>query len=177
MNQRGSGLFAEYGQDYHNQGGAQGEQEQQQGAKMYPPVCGTIFIRADHPKCFHQANHDLGAREKRAGKSEQKPFPRLLAGTHKILGDDVFAAGRHDHAHALRNLAQGVMENGFAAQDSEDKQQGGKKCQEHIEGDGLAKGQATGKDAPDAAKEVFEERFHRLCLGIIRVDIEIVPTM
>ena len=130
---------------------------------MHAPVAAAQRIAFDDAESFDEADHDLRAGEQSASETEQKPFPGMLAFAHEILGDDVFAAGRKNEFEAVGDFAEGAVERGGAADDSQREKEHGEKGEEHVEGDGLAERDAVWKDAAKAAKESFEYSLHRGC--------------
>lgn len=136
---------------------------------MHAPVAAAQRIAFDDAESFDEADHDLRAGDQSASETEQKPFPGMLAFAHEILGDDVVAAGRKNESEAFGDFAEGAVERGGAADDSQRQKQHGKKGEEHVEGDGLAERDAVWKDAAQAAKESFEYSLHEVVGGIIRL--------
>ena len=159
--QIGARLFSEYGQDDHDDRGNNCEQQQQKRAQMYAPVTTTQRIAFDDAETFDEADHDLRAGEKSAAQAEQKPFPGVFAFAHKVLRDDIVAAGRENEFEAFGYFAQRAVERSGAANDAEGEQQHGEKREKHVEGDGLAEGDAVWKDAAESAEEIFEYSIHR----------------
>src|SRR5271154_1168317 len=115
----------------------------------------------------HEQLHGLRAAEQRAGPADDEKFPSVRATAGQKLSDDILAAG----GKKVGEVADGVEERGAVADptggETDGDEQGWKKGEEHVEGDGLRDHAASRKDTPQYPPDFCDQGRPREVSGII----------
>src|SRR5208282_5413093 len=154
LDQPGPKRLAKNGERGHSQYRHNRQAQKPQRTQLAPPVAQWNRVSLDHSETFDESHHHLRAGNQRSSKTQVDPAHLVQPAAQKIVGHNLGAAGRQDHAQTGGNLFHSVLKNRSPAQQADGQKQQREKCEEHVERDRLPERHAVGENPPETLQQI-----------------------